>query len=485
MAENHEVESGFEKFLLAEYDNIAQAHFNMVSTISSFFQYYILILSAVVVLGKVGDWYRYRDDIAKLLTHNSVSVGVTSLAVFLALLGVAGYIINLRSDALLYARTVNGIRKFFMNRAEEIHLSDEFRIRVLPRSTFFPRYLEPGYFDCVVLTFGLLNSLVLCFGWWPFVSKGNYSMLWVLAIGLVGLSLHDLAYRLIAHHRESSYIGRHTIGVDIDGVLGRHREQFCSVLSEIQGKVVKPNEIIRIPVHECSDLDVTEIDEIAVFHEPRYWSDMPVDENATYVLKRLQDLLHYRVFIFSWRDWPNENKVAKNQRPAFYKAWREAAIKSTYRTAEDLPIHIRWKRFRQRIFFWRPIRLLLCWPFSSITTYWPFCRAVKCWPIRKITRDWLWRHGINYDSLMIEYGNTDSPDRTGNVRNRFITCQDQGIRIFVEDDMNKARRLADICDIVFLIKHPYNQTSSDDILQRNIVPVDGWKEIYDYIRYHL
>ena len=35
----------YEKFLLKEYDNIAQAHYNTVDTISTFFKHYLLIVS--------------------------------------------------------------------------------------------------------------------------------------------------------------------------------------------------------------------------------------------------------------------------------------------------------------------------------------------------------------------------------------------------------------------------------------------------------
>ena len=47
----------FEKFLLEEYSNIAQAHFKSIETISTFFRYYLLImsipLSAVAVISQI------------------------------------------------------------------------------------------------------------------------------------------------------------------------------------------------------------------------------------------------------------------------------------------------------------------------------------------------------------------------------------------------------------------------------------------------
>ena len=48
----------------------------------------------------------------------------------------------------------------------------------------------------------------------------------------------------------------------------------------------------------------------------------------------------------------------------------------------------------------------------------------------------------------------------------------------MEDDLAKARKLADICDIVYLIDQPYNQTLA---LPNNIVRVKNWTGIKQHI----
>ena len=43
-------ESNFEKFLLSEYSNIAEAHFKTIETISTFFKHYLVIMSIPITI---------------------------------------------------------------------------------------------------------------------------------------------------------------------------------------------------------------------------------------------------------------------------------------------------------------------------------------------------------------------------------------------------------------------------------------------------
>ena len=55
------------------------------------------------------------------------------------------YVINLRCDAVLYARTINGIRNYFYE-TKKLDIESENRYRVLIKRTQTPRYFEPTYF---------------------------------------------------------------------------------------------------------------------------------------------------------------------------------------------------------------------------------------------------------------------------------------------------------------------------------------------------
>ena len=82
---------------------------------------------------------------------------------------------------------------------------------------------------------------------------------------------------------------------------------------------------------------------------------------------------------------------------------------------------------------------------------------------------------------MVEYGNVDMADSRAPSRNRFIIAQKREIRIFVDDDLLKAKKLANICEIVFLFDQPYNRTERQS-LPSNLIRVGSWDEIYAYIR---
>jgi hypothetical protein len=101
-----------------------------------------------------------------------------------------------------------------------------------------------------------------------------------------------------------------------------------------------------------------------------------------------------------------------------------------------------------------------------------------------ITKRWLQQHSIPHDKLIIERELVHTVDPSILVKNRFAIAASRAIRIFVEDDLFKAKKLASICEIVFLFDHPYNSAEMSE-LPNNIVRVSSWFEIYQYMRQHL
>ncbi len=473
--------SKFEDFLLAEYEHVAQAHFNTVVAISQFFQYYLIIagvpISAAVIFGDSANRLQFVRD------HPSVvAVALTILAA--VGLSVMGYLVNLRHDALLYARTVNGIRKRFLETAR-VPIEEELRFRVLPRTTHLPRYAEPRYFGFVVLAFALIDTAYAAGGWWAVAASTNAAVwYWVAGgMGVASFALHVAVYWGLARHREFSYLRAHIIGVDIDGVIAKHREQFCEVLQAVIGKSVDPQRITRIPVHECEGLGVSEQDELAVFHTPRYWTGMPTYEDAADIIRRLQNILQYRVWVFSWRGWPDWGRVPDADLRGCIGAWADALPPTPYA----------WPPFVRRWYRPRVVRPLGIVAVRRFVGRWPradrWCRMwLDGWldtrAIHRITAAWLREVGIQPDRLVIEWGNVDSPDPRGRVRNRFVEARQAEVRIFVEDDLGKAVRLAGICEVVFLLDQPYNQADGRE-LPTNLIRARSWKEIHRFIREHL
>ena len=169
-----------------------------------------------------------------------------SLLTIIAVVGllVLGYIINIRYDTLLYARTVNGIRKYFYQRSG-ISIEEEIHIRTLPRTTGLPLYEEKSYFLFVVLAFTALGTSYFAGGWLFYWTENKWplgSSFWLL-IGAFAWG-HVTTYALLCRYRERWYLRGHIFGIDIDGVLNDHRHQFCDVLHAKTGKVLDPEFLV-------------------------------------------------------------------------------------------------------------------------------------------------------------------------------------------------------------------------------------------------
>jgi len=104
--------------------------------------------------------------------------------------------------------------------------------------------------------------------------------------------------------------------------------------------------------------------------------------------------------------------------------------------------------------------------------------------IEKITEDWLIKNDIPFDVLHVDKvkERTTKPWRA--LRDRFTVSASKEIRIFIEDDLSKALKLTAICEIVFLLNHPYNQILPDNLptIPNNLIRVKNWKAIYAYIK---
>jgi uncharacterized HAD superfamily protein len=326
------------------------------------------------------------------------------------------YLINLRQDAILYARAVNGLRRYFFKDYKSDIVREE-SIRVLPKNITQPRLLEWHLFFPVVLTFGVVDSLYA--GLALVMVNGGEVTRWV-PWGFAGsLVLHVAMYWYLAYHRDNYYLRSHKIGIDIDGVLNKQREQFAEVLLEKCGKKIYPEAITSIPVSNAG-LGVTQEDEKSVFNEPKYWIEMPVRESASRAVQDISETFGYKVFIFTHRPWMPSK-------------------------------------------------------------------------IHKISKKWLETNDIPYNRLILERGNVYASDTTywflrrgslfrkpnSRTRSRFQYSRRKNFRYFVEDHPDNARKLADLCEYVFLIKHPYNESVN---FPSNVIKVGGWEEILEQMK---
>ena len=261
----------FPGFLQKEYDNIANAHFKTTEMISEYIKHYLTIASvpfAVMVIIANQDFFR------SALANNSLSkvllLSAAVLCIFISFTGMMffWYILNLRWDALLYARTINGIRKYFFDRNETLDKPNNFRTRVLPQSPYAPGYREFTFFGPVVIVFTTINTIYFFTAMvaWEFLGFAQNPVINLVTFGTTTsfIFFHLFLYFSFAQRRELSYLHSNIIGVDIDGVLNNQKEHFCEYLKNKTGINISPNQITATPVHDCEGLGVQRSDEIKV-----------------------------------------------------------------------------------------------------------------------------------------------------------------------------------------------------------------------------
>jgi hypothetical protein len=203
--EDSERRKTFETFLLAEYNNIANAHFNTVDSIANFMKNYIVIASVpFFVIGVLLSAKQSPDNaLLTAVTQNPFIPGVLMIGLSMVGLCVLGYVVNIRCDAILYARVVNGIRNYFYGRAE-LEPSSERSIRVLPTDIELPPYFEPTYFGFVVAVFAIIGAAYFWVGLY-YLDHGlliqNLSSIWLFTAIFAGS--HVLLYRFLTDRRKS------------------------------------------------------------------------------------------------------------------------------------------------------------------------------------------------------------------------------------------------------------------------------------------
>lgn len=426
----------YEQFLLKEYDNIAQAHFNIVNSISDFFKHFLAIIALPIPLLTIAaNAAAQSSGQSPLITMPYVCAG----ALLASLVGtsVLCYVVNLRLDAILYARTINGIRKHF-GQQSGMSFEEERRIRVLPRTPHLPRYFEAGYFLWAVLALAIVNGAYFGIACFTLKWDSHQSHNWVFAmLGFVSaISLNVLLYKELADRREKFYLRSRIIGVDIDGVLNRHRHHFCTLLEQLCGKKLDPANIKTVPVQDDESVGVTREDTERIFNHPDYWTMMPAEDGCARALEDIRNKLNYRVFIFTYRPYPNRREFPQGGQKEHRKLWRKQS----------------W--------LWRK----------------------SGFAIRRISKCWLRRNHFRYDKLFVEHGNVYTEDTKRVRENRLVLSVKHRVRVFVEDDLKNAKKLADICEVVFLIDQPYNEMKDGDQLPFNVIRVNSWKEIYSFLR---
>ena len=193
----------FDDFYLKEYERISEAYFSTMNSIAQFIGFYLAVASlppaAVVIFGKPAD----SEAILTVMKGSPLVLGLLPLfGVSLVGTFLAAYVIALRHDATLYARSVNGVRAYFVAKANPKPSGI-----VLPIDTGKPSF-RGSRFVLVVIAVAIVNAGYALAGaylygelvGWPLRAKW---LAWLLPLGI--FCGHFVALNLLARREEKRY----------------------------------------------------------------------------------------------------------------------------------------------------------------------------------------------------------------------------------------------------------------------------------------
>lgn len=469
-------EEQFNQFQIEEYKNISTAHHETIKQYTSFFNYYLLILAApaiLITIIKTSDFNLSKFLTAGLPKEYYLISFFALLLISLIGFCLACFLINLRHDAVLYARTVNGVRKYFYDKIDKPYLEKN-KYKVLPTNVGIPNYLEGQIFFPIIITFSLINSFFFLFGFWIlsvcFIQINLFNIsLNTLQLGYIISSifflLHFGVWVYSSFKRTHKYFQSYRIGIDLDGVINNQTDHFVNTYNRIFSTTFTTAQITSVPVRDIPGLNITINNEHTVFNNSEYWKSLSPLKDSISIVRRLRKEFGYEIYLFTHRPWPIYNLVNRTTLESAYPT-SSFLLEANFFTS----LILRFKNL-----FWKK----------------------KYWlnDLISITKTWLSQNGYSYDQLVIERGNEYSVYYRPFVllkryivryKNRYQLSRSRHIKIFVEDRIENAVKLGTICEIVFLIDAPYNQNLPPGYteLPKNILRIKEWKEILDWFKFN-
>lgn len=149
-------------FLLEEYKNIAQAYFNSHEVTAKWVKFYLIIIASPysIIL------FVYKNNPVGFDYNNLPNI-ISSSLFLIGFLGtlMSFVILNSRLDSTLYARSVNGIRKFFKENHKKLYPEANIeQFFVLPDNVNKPKFLKLGDLTILVIFMSVVNSLYISLG---------------------------------------------------------------------------------------------------------------------------------------------------------------------------------------------------------------------------------------------------------------------------------------------------------------------------------
>lgn len=197
-SKQHEIE-----FLKKEYTGIAKALGDLYYVILKVFHFYLLI--AAFPFSIIAILYRGRESSqGQEFKLFDMPQSIASLFLIISILGFLSTLsmIHLRMEQILYARTINCIRRYFYDLSKNkkkfagylsLPFTDEMPSFLEWGRSLFSQIIIMGVINSAYLYIGLLSLNIACY------------RIWIILLSLFLLSLHIGAYIFIAKRREKKY----------------------------------------------------------------------------------------------------------------------------------------------------------------------------------------------------------------------------------------------------------------------------------------
>ncbi len=254
-----------------------------------------------------------------------------ALMVALCVIGFAVLValVYTRAEALLYVRTINVVRRYFVEHDLEGKLSS---FLVLPQHDKFPRYWEGiasrSFWNVVLIA--SLNSAVLFATLMSALWALQYSgAIWISLASAIGwFGFQELVHWVILNQEEKNYHVkfpnpfpmRPVIGIDLDGVLGDLAEGVIKTAEAKYGIKIDLKDITSHRLQDCTPLTEPQVQEI--FKSTDIFRTLSPLPNASEALDKLHEkgwVVHVITDRFwtdhDWTDadyWLEQNKFKRN-----------------------------------------------------------------------------------------------------------------------------------------------------------------------------
>jgi hypothetical protein len=197
------------EFMKKEYTGISKAFGDLNYVILKVFHFYLLI--AAFPFSIIAILYRDRESSqGQEFQLFDVPQSIASLFLIISILGFLSALsmIHLRMEQILYARTINCIRRYFYDLSKNkkkfanylsLPLTDEMPPFLEWGRSLFLQIIIMGFINSAYLSICLLSLNISCYG------------IWIILL----LSLHIGAYIVIAKRREKKYTVKYTVKCQI------------------------------------------------------------------------------------------------------------------------------------------------------------------------------------------------------------------------------------------------------------------------------